>query len=73
MVLAEYFIFFLFLSLGCLSVLSAIFNFDWFFRTSSAAPFVNWLGRLGARMFYAVLGLAMIACGVMGMITGLQG
>ncbi len=70
MLLTEYFIFFLFLSLGCLTVLAAVFNYDWFFRTAGATPFVGWLGRNGARLFYAVLGIALIVCGVIGMIAG---
>lgn len=68
MTLAEYFILSLFLFLGCLSILAALFNFDWFFQTNSATPFVNWLGRKGARIFYAFLGLVMIACGVTGLL-----
>ncbi len=68
MSLAEYFIYFLFLSLGSLTVLAALLNFDWFFQTASATPFVGWLGRRGARLFYGVLGVVMIVCGVMGLL-----
>ena len=35
-----------------------------------ASTFVHKLGRGGARIFYALLGLALIACGVLGIIFG---
>ena len=46
----------------------AILNLDWYFQTSGAMTFVRWLGRKGARIFYALLGLGLIACGVAGLI-----
>ena len=45
-----------------------ILNLDWYFQTSGAMTFVRWLGRKGARIFYALLGLGLIACGVAGLI-----
>lgn len=63
---AEYFILGLFVFLGLLSTAAALFNFEWYFQTSSARTFVHWLGRAGARIFYGLLGLALIACGVGG-------
>ncbi|MDR2968643.1 MAG: immunity 17 family protein [Tannerellaceae bacterium] len=66
MTFAEYFILGLFVFLGFLSITAALFNFEWYFRTSSARTFVNILGRSGARIFYGLLGLALIVCGVAG-------
>jgi len=68
MTFAEYFILGLFVLLGLLSLSAAIFNFTWFFQTSSARTFINWLGLMGARIFYGFLGLVLILCGVMGYI-----
>ena len=65
---SEYFILFLFIALGCFSVLAALFNWDWYFQTSGALTFVNWFGRKGARFFYAFLGLGLIVCGVIGLL-----
>ncbi|WP_321571508.1 immunity 17 family protein [Parabacteroides goldsteinii] len=45
-----------------------MFNFDWYFETSGATTFVNKFGRKGARIFYALLGLALIGCGTLGLI-----
>lgn len=64
---SEYFMFILFIALGVFSMVAAIFNFDWYFKTSGAITFVNWFGRGGARLFYVLLGLALIACGVIGL------
>ena len=60
----EYFILILFIALGIFSIIAAILNLDWYFQTSGAMTFVRWLGRKGARIFYALLGLGLIACGV---------
>lgn len=65
---SEYFILVLFIALGLFSIVAAIFNFDWYFKTSGAMTFVNWLGRSGARIFYVLLGMGLIACGVLGLV-----
>ena len=59
---SEYFILSLFIALGLFSIVAAICNFDWYFKTSGAMTFVNWFGRGGARIFYALLGIGLIAC-----------
>ena len=61
---ADYFILAVFIALGLFSLIAALFNLDWYFNTSGASTFVHKLGRGGARIFYALLGLALIACGV---------
>ncbi len=65
---SEYFILVLFIALGLFSVVAAVFNLDWYFKTSGAMTFVNWLGRGGARIFYALLGIGLIICGLLGLI-----
>lgn len=65
---SEYFILALFIALGVFSMVAAAFNFDWYFQTSGAMTFVRRFGRRGARIFYALLGVALIACGVAGLL-----
>ena len=58
---SEYFILSLFIALGLFSIVAAICNFG-------AMTFVNWFGRGGARIFYALLGIGLIACGALGLM-----
>ena len=53
----DYFILAVFIALGLFSLIAALFNLDWYFNTSGASTFVHKLGRGGARIFYALLGL----------------
>ncbi len=46
---------------GLFTVAGAVFNWDWFFENAKARPFVNWFGREGARVFYVLLGCAIMA------------
>lgn len=69
MAISEYFILGLFVFLGFLSLLAACFNFEWFFSARKAVPVVRMMGRGGARIFYAFLGLALIGCAVMGWLS----
>lgn len=46
---------------GLFSIAGAIFNWEWFFQNNKARPFVRLFGRQGARVFYAVLGLVILA------------
>lgn len=64
----DYFLLVIFIALGAFSLIAAIFNFDWYFSTSGAATFVRRLGRRGARIFYAILGVVLMVCGVLGLI-----
>ena len=65
---SEYFILILFIALGLFSMVAAILNLDWYFKTSGAVVVVNGCGRGGARVFYAVLGAGLVACGTLGLI-----
>ncbi|MDR2811160.1 MAG: immunity 17 family protein [Tannerellaceae bacterium] len=62
---AEYLVLAIFVLSGCVSLAAAIFNFDWFFQSRKAATFVHWLGRNGARLFYGLLGIALISAGIL--------
>ena len=65
---SEYFILVIFIALGLFSLTAAILNIDWYFKTSGAATFIKLFGRQGARIFYGLLGLALIACGGCGLL-----
>lgn len=51
---------------GVLGVLGGWRNWDWFFDWPPAPMFVALLTRPGARIFYVLLGLGLIAGGVLG-------
>lgn len=65
---SEYFIFALFIGLGVFSVVAAVLDLEWYFQTSAAQTFVRWLGRTGARLFYVLLGIGLISCGVLAIL-----
>lgn len=54
----------IFVLVGLLAILAALFNWDWFFTANNTQFIVNNVGRGGARVFYIVLGLMMIVTGV---------
>ena len=51
----------IFVIIGSLSVLASIVNWDWFFTAQNTQFIVNNVGRKRARLFYAALGILMIA------------
>lgn len=65
---SEYFILVLFIVLGVFSIIASVLNLDWYFQTDGARILVKRFGRNGARIFYVLLGIALIACGVVGFI-----
>ncbi len=56
----------LFVAIGAFSMLGAIFDWDFFMNARKARLMVAILTRNGARIFYALLGLALLVFGVMG-------
>lgn len=54
----------IFVIVGLLSILAAIFNWNWFFNSHNSQFIVKSAGRKRARWFYALFGLLMIATGV---------
>lgn len=54
----------IFVLIGLLSVMAALFDWDWFFTAHNTQFIVSNVRRQRARLFYAILGLLMIATGV---------
>lgn len=51
---------------GLISLLGALFNWDWLLRNPSAVRIVRALGRGGARILYGFLGLLAITAALAG-------
>ncbi len=49
---------------GVFTVVAAACDWDWFMQGRKAKFFVDYLGRDGARVFYGVLGIAIILLGL---------
>ena len=60
----HYFIQGIFAVVGLLAVLASAFNWDWFFKSQNTRYIVSNVGRKRARLFYALLGLLMIATAI---------
>ena len=60
----HYFIQGIFAVVGLLSILASAFNWDWFFKSQNTRYIVSNVGRKRARLFYALLGLLMIATAI---------
>lgn len=54
----------IFAIVGLLAILASIFNWDWFFQSQNTQFIVKNAGRKQARLFYALLGLLMIATAI---------
>lgn len=54
----------IFVIVGLLAILASLFNWDWFFRSQNTQFIVQNVGRKQARLFYALLGVLMIATAV---------
>ena len=54
----------IFVIVGLLAIGAAIFDWDWFFQAQNTQLIVKNVGRKRARLFYAVLGILMIATAV---------
>ncbi len=55
----------IFVAAGAFSILGAIYNWEWFMNARKARFMVNILTRNGARIFYGILGLALVVLGVL--------
>ena len=62
--LIHYIIQSIFVIVGILSLGISIFNPEWFFTAHNAQFIVKNAGRKRTRLFYAVLGIVMIAAGI---------
>ena len=54
----------IFVIVGLLAIGAAIFDWDWFFQAQNTQLIVKNVGRKRARLFYAALGILMIAAAV---------
>jgi uncharacterized membrane protein YwzB len=54
----------IFALIGILAVLASIFNWNWFFQSQNSQFIVKNVGRKQARLFYAFLGILMIATAI---------
>ena len=54
----------IFVIVGLLAIGAAIFDWDWFFQAQNTQLIVKNVGRKRARLFYAALGILMIATAV---------
>ena len=54
----------IFLLAGAISLLSALFNWEWFFTADNARFAVKKFGRIGARLIYGIIGLLLIAAAI---------
>ena len=50
---------------GLFSICGAAFDWDFFINSRKARFFVSILGRTGARIFYAILGLVIVVLGAL--------
>ena len=60
----HYFIQGIFVLVGLLAILASLFNWDWFFKAQNTQSLVKNVGRNRARLFYAFLGMLMIATAI---------
>ena len=58
----------IFIVVGLFMILAAIMNWDWFMESSRARMMSRLLTRNGARIFYAILGLALISFSLLSFI-----
>ena len=54
----------IFVMVGLLAILASLFNWDWFFQSQNTQAIVRNVGRQRARLFYALLGILMIATAI---------
>jgi hypothetical protein len=50
---------------GAFAICGAFFNWEWFMDNDKTVIVVNLFGRTGARIFYGVLGIALVVMGVL--------
>ncbi|MGL4412185.1 MAG: immunity 17 family protein [Bacteroidales bacterium] len=59
-----YFSAFIFALPGAIALMAALLNWEWFYKTRTASFFVDQLGRIGARIFYSILGALLIVASI---------
>lgn len=61
---AKYFVQVLFATAGTVSLLAAVFNWNWFFTAQNTQMLVRSVGRTKARLFYGALGMILMGAAV---------
>ncbi|SDA21152.1 Immunity protein 17 [Ruminococcus sp. YE71] len=49
---------------GVFCIFCAYKDYDWFMNNYKARPLVKLLGRNGARVFYIIIGIMFVLCGI---------
>ena len=62
-----------FAAIGLFSLMGAVMNWDWYFNNRRARGVVAIFGRKGARIFYGILGVFIMAIGAVAVIGGVLG
>ncbi len=62
-----------FAAVGLFSLMGAVMNWDWYFNNRRARGLVAIFGRNGARIFYGILGVFIMAIGAVAVIGGILG
>ncbi|MBQ8193977.1 MAG: immunity 17 family protein [Oscillospiraceae bacterium] len=62
-----------FAAIGLFSLMGAVMNWDWYFNNRRARGVVAIFGRNGARIFYGILGVFIMAIGAVAAIGGILG
>ncbi|MDH6356193.1 immunity 17 family protein [Parabacteroides sp. PF5-9] len=65
--MTDYLLGVIFVLAGLFSLIAAVCNFEWFFTHKKTQSLVKLMGRGGTRIFYGILGLALIVCGILAM------
>lgn len=55
----------IFSACGVFAICASVFDWDFFMNHRKAQFFVNTIGRTGARIFYFILGVALLALGIL--------
>jgi len=65
----RYFIPILFFFTGIISLLAAVLNWDWFFKSKNAQMFISHKNRKKARWFYGILGIMLVGMAIVSFLT----
>jgi hypothetical protein len=68
MLVMDYLVNFLFIAVGIYAMVGAALDVEWFMGNPKAQVFVHILGRLGTRIFYLLLGVALVVLGLWGLL-----
>ena len=61
-----------FIAIGTFAICGAAMDWDWFMNSRRARFFVSVFGRMGARIFYGLLGIALMVFGILAIMGIIQ-